>query len=57
MLSPSDVKKQLAYSTMGQMGFMIIQCSIGLYTAAIFHLIAHAGWTNQLYSDLCPHRA
>lgn len=41
MISQSDVKKQLAYSTMGQMGFMIIQCSIGLYTAAIFHLIAH----------------
>lgn len=41
MLSQSDVKKQLAYSTMGQMGFMIVQCSIGLYTAAIFHLIAH----------------
>lgn len=41
MFSQSDVKKQLAYSTMGQMGFMIIQCSIGLYTAAVFHLIAH----------------
>lgn len=41
MLSQSDVKKQLAYSTMGQMGFMIVQCSIGLYTAAVFHLIAH----------------
>ena len=40
-LSQSDVKKQLAYSTMGQMGFMIVQCSIGLYTAAVFHLIAH----------------
>ena len=41
LFSQSDVKKQLAYSTMGQMGFMIIQCSIGLYTAAVFHLIAH----------------
>lgn len=41
MLSQSDVKKQLAYSTMGQMGFMVVQCSLGLYAAAIFHLIAH----------------
>ena len=41
ILSQSDIKKQLAYSTMGQMGFMIVQCSIGLYTAAVFHLIAH----------------
>ncbi len=41
MLTQSDVKKQLAYSTMGQMGFMVVQCSLGMYTAAIFHLIAH----------------
>ncbi len=41
MLSQSDVKKQLAYSTMGQMGFMVVQCSLGMYTAAIFHIIAH----------------
>lgn len=41
MLSQSDVKKHLAYSTMGQMGFMVVQCSIGLYSAAIFHLVAH----------------
>lgn len=41
MLSQSDVKKQLAYSTMGQMGFMVVQCSLGMYAAAIFHLIAH----------------
>lgn len=40
-LTQSDVKKQLAYSTMGQMGFMIMQCGLGLYTSAIFHLIAH----------------
>lgn len=41
ILTQSDVKKQLAYSTMGQMGFMIMQCGLGLYAAAIFHLIAH----------------
>ncbi|MFN8769745.1 MAG: proton-conducting transporter membrane subunit [Neisseriaceae bacterium] len=41
MLTQSDIKKQLAYSTMGQMGFMVVQCSLGIYSAAIFHLIAH----------------
>lgn len=61
MLSQSDIKKQLAYSTMGQMGFMVVQCSLGLYTAAIFHLIAHgffkaflflnAGSNLKYYSD------
>lgn len=51
MLSQSDVKKQLAYSTMGQMGFMVIQCSIGLYTAAVFHLIAHGFFKAFLFLD------
>ena len=41
ILTQSDVKKQLAYSTMGQMGFMIMQCGLGLYAAAVFHLITH----------------
>ncbi len=49
MFSQSDVKKQLAYSTMGQMGFMVIQCSIGLYTAAVFHLIAHGFFKEFLF--------
>ena len=50
-LSQSDIKKQLAYSTMGQMGFMIVQCSIGLYTAAVFHLIAHGFFKAFLFLD------
>ena len=41
ILTQSDVKKQLAYSTMGQMGYMVVECSLGFYSAAIFHLIAH----------------
>ncbi len=35
------VKKQLAYSTMSQMGYMVFQCGTGLFVAALFHLIAH----------------
>jgi len=37
----SDVKRMLACSTMGQMGFMMIQCGLGLFPAAIAHLIWH----------------
>jgi NADH-quinone oxidoreductase subunit L len=49
MLTQSDIKKQLAYSTMGQMGFMIVQCSLGIYAAAIFHLIAHGFFKGFLF--------
>lgn len=41
MLTQTDIKKQLAYSTMGQMGYMILQCGLGFFPAAIFHLIVH----------------
>lgn len=40
-LVQTDVKRMLACSTMGQMGFMMIQCGLGLFPAAITHLIWH----------------
>ena len=40
-LVQSDVKRMLACSTMGQMGFMMIQCGLGLFPAAIAHLVWH----------------
>jgi NADH-quinone oxidoreductase subunit L len=41
MLVQNDIKKTLGYSTVGQMGFMIMECGLGAYGLAIFHLIAH----------------
>ncbi|HEY7163126.1 MAG TPA: proton-conducting transporter membrane subunit [Candidatus Binatia bacterium] len=41
MLVQNDIKKTLGYSTIGQMGFMIMECGLGAYALAIFHLIAH----------------
>lgn len=41
MLNQADVKKKLAYSTMGQMGYMIMQCGVGIFSTAIFHLMSH----------------
>lgn len=41
MLTQNDIKKTLGYSTIGQMGFMIMECGVGAYSLAIFHLIAH----------------
>jgi NADH-quinone oxidoreductase subunit L len=40
-LTQSDIKKILAYSTVSQIGFMIMTCGLGAFVAAIFHLLAH----------------
>ncbi len=40
-LTQTDIKKILAYSTISQIGFMIMTCGIGAFVAATFHLLAH----------------
>nr|YP_009668105.1 NADH-plastoquinone oxidoreductase subunit 5 [Frullania nodulosa]QCW58880.1 NADH-plastoquinone oxidoreductase subunit 5 [Frullania nodulosa] len=37
-----DLKKGLAYSTMSQLGYMMLALGIGSYKAGLFHLITHA---------------
>ncbi len=37
-----DLKKGLAYSTMSQLGYMIMAMGMGSYTASLFHLMTHA---------------
>jgi NADH:ubiquinone oxidoreductase subunit 5 (subunit L)/multisubunit Na+/H+ antiporter MnhA subunit len=49
MLARADVKGQLAHSTMGQMGFMVVQASLGALSAAIFHLVAHGMYKATLF--------
>ncbi len=44
-----DIKKRLAYSTMAQMGFMILQCGIGSFISAVFHLISHGLFKSMLF--------
>lgn len=44
-----DTKKKLAYSTMGQMGYMLMQCSLGAFPAAIFHLMSHGFYKASLF--------
>jgi NADH-quinone oxidoreductase subunit L len=38
----SDVKKVLAYSTVSQLGYMVMALGVGAWTAAVFHLFTHA---------------
>ncbi len=40
-LTQSDIKKMLAYSTISQIGFMIMTCGLGAFVVTIFHLLAH----------------
>jgi NAD(P)H-quinone oxidoreductase subunit 5 len=42
MLTQSAVKTSLAWSTVAQMGFMLLQCGLGLWALALLHIIAHA---------------
>ncbi len=42
MLTQTTIKKKLAYSTISQMGFMLMQCGIGAYSAAMLHILAHS---------------
>ena len=41
-ITQKDLKKGLAYSTMSQLGYMILALGIGSYKASLFHLITHA---------------
>jgi NADH-quinone oxidoreductase subunit L len=49
MLVQNDIKKTLGYSTIGQMGFMIMECGLGAYGLAIFHLIAHGLFKGSIF--------
>ncbi len=42
MLTQSAVKTSLAWSTVSQMGFMLLQCGLGLWPLALLHIIAHS---------------
>ena len=42
MMTRISVKVMLAWSTCAQMGFMLMQCGLGLYELALLHLIAHS---------------
>lgn len=48
-LLQTDIKRMLACSTMGQMGFMLMQCGMGLFAPAISHLCWHGLFKAYLF--------
>lgn len=42
MMTQPAIKRMLAYSTIAQMGFMMLQCGLGAYAAALLHIVAHS---------------
>jgi NADH-quinone oxidoreductase subunit L len=48
-LVQSDIKRVLAYSTMGQIGYMFLALGVGAWGAAMFHLLTHAVFKALLF--------
>ena len=42
MLTHASVKRSLAFSTVAQMGFMMLECGLGAFGLALLHLVAHS---------------
>ncbi len=42
MWTQTSVKRCLAFSTVGQMGFMMLECGLGAFHLALLHLVAHS---------------
>ncbi|HEX7653247.1 MAG TPA: proton-conducting transporter membrane subunit, partial [Verrucomicrobiae bacterium] len=42
MLTHASVKRALAFSTVAQMGFMMFECGLGVFSLAALHLVAHS---------------
>ena len=45
----TDLKRAIAYSTMSQIGYMVVGVSIGAYGAGLFHLMTHAFFKALLF--------
>ncbi len=48
-IAQNDIKKILAYSTISQLGYMIMGLGVGAYTAGFFHLVTHAMFKAGLF--------
>ncbi len=49
MLTQYSIKRTLVYSTMGQMGYMIMECGLGAFALSVYHLCAHGLFKAALF--------
>jgi NADH-quinone oxidoreductase subunit L len=48
-MAQTDIKRVLAYSTVSQLGYMVLACGVAAYAAGIFHLMTHAFFKALLF--------
>jgi NADH-quinone oxidoreductase subunit L len=48
-LVQNDIKRVLAYSTVSQLGYMVMACGVGAFAAGVFHLVTHAFFKALLF--------
>ena len=48
-VAQNDIKKVLAYSTISQLGYMVLAAGTGAYVAAVFHMVTHAFFKALLF--------
>ena len=48
-LTQYDIKRVVAYSTVSQLGYMIMACGLGAYTAGMYHLLTHGAFKALLF--------
>jgi len=48
-VTQNDIKKVLAYSTVSQLGYMMLACGVGAFAAGIFHVMTHAFFKALLF--------
>ncbi len=48
-LTQFDIKRVVAYSTVSQLGYMIMACGLGAYTAGMYHLLTHGAFKALLF--------
>ncbi len=48
-ITQNDIKKVLAYSTVSQLGYMVMAIGVGAYAAGLYHLVTHAFFKALLF--------
>ena len=48
-LVQNDIKRVLAYSTVSQLGYMVMACGVGAFSAGVFHLLTHGFFKALLF--------